>query len=158
VTQYADGYTNRYYDARGSLVGIVDDTGVGGTTTCSSFDGNFAHPPQLCLPLSGLCPRDAGAPAANVCADGGAFDISASHYDQSCANDADCVAIGVGNACDPCVTCPNAAIAVSAYSQYVTDVTRARPTTSGSCDCPPVQEPCCIGGKCSVDKLCFGAP
>jgi hypothetical protein len=87
--------------------------------------------------------------------------IELSNYDQSCARDSDCVAIGVGPACVPCdLSCPNAAVNVAAHGKYLADVamTPAASITGCTVSCAlAVVGPCCSGGKCHAGSICSGA-
>jgi hypothetical protein len=109
------------------------------------------------------CGSDAGAPAApsdagQPCTDANIQMIQASDYDQTCANDSDCIAVGEGNACYPCVVqCPTAAISASAKKQYdaaIAKTTGAKQAGTTTCHCPAGFTPCCIGGKCHADSQC----
>jgi hypothetical protein len=88
--------------------------------------------------------------------DAGVSSIAASDYDQSCATDSDCVAIGAGDACQPCgLQCTNSAINKAAEATYRND--RDKLTPSGvktTCHCPLEVAPCCLGGQCRADLQC----
>ena len=95
------------------------------------------------------------------CTDANVQMVQASNYDQSCKTSSDCVAVGVGDACNPCVlACPNAVISATAKAQYMSDVAR----TSGwadlqdpkfpGCGCGAWPIPCCVGGRCRADVVC----
>ncbi len=95
-----------------------------------------------------------------TCTDANIQLIQASNYDQSCKTDSDCIAVGEGNACYPCVIeCTNAAINVGAHARYLSDVakTSAASQTGGFCGCPAEFFPCCRGGTCSADFQCQNA-
>ena len=85
--------------------------------------------------------------------------IDASHYDQRCMVDADCVVIAVGTPVEVCCgACEKAAIAARALSQYEADV--ASLCNSYNTPCPP-GPPCgpaptaiCVAGTCSTDPSC----
>jgi hypothetical protein len=86
--------------------------------------------------------------------------ISASSYDQTCANDADCVAIAEGNACIPCgLSCNTATINAGALAQYKADIanTPAETPSSRGCgvSCLIVPGPCCRAGRCHTDMQCL---
>jgi hypothetical protein len=75
--------------------------------------------------------------------------IKASAYDQRCQADADCIAIGEGNACVSCgLSCTNAAIAQNAQQQYLSDIAKIGqtmdPTIMVGCNCPAALQACCI--------------
>jgi hypothetical protein len=94
--------------------------------------------------------------AAN--ADAGCTEIQASGYDQSCANDSDCVTVNVGDPCEACVFgCGEnvGAISASAMSKYAADVANT-PAAFAACGCPSeqVHAACCRGGQCHADNLC----
>jgi hypothetical protein len=85
--------------------------------------------------------------------------IQASNYDQSCASNSDCIAVGEGNACFSCliVGCTNAAINVKAKPQYDADVAKTvagQLASSPFCGCPMSSGPCCVGGVCRADFQC----
>jgi hypothetical protein len=84
------------------------------------------------------------------CDDADAQVIQASNYDQSCATDSDCVAVGEGNFCYPGAgRCPSAAIRASASGQYQADVAK---TWAVACiaigSCPAWGGPHCLDGMC----------
>ncbi|MGA7119673.1 MAG: hypothetical protein WBY94_06220 [Polyangiaceae bacterium] len=84
------------------------------------------------------------------CDDPDAQVIQASNYDQSCATDSDCVAVGEGNFCYPGAgRCPSAAIRKSAIGQYQADVAK---TWAAACIvtgfCPGFEGPSCQAGMC----------
>lgn len=126
---------------------------LGGGSRCST-----PMPSGECNPthdrFGGFCCLDPPVP----CTDGGAYVIQAENYYQSCSTSSDCVAVGEGNACDPCGTsCPNAAINVKAKPRYDADVAKAsaeRLPDASSCACPAAFGPCCVNGTCRNDLVC----
>jgi hypothetical protein len=108
---------------------------------------------------------------ARICTDP---NILASNYDQSCANDLDCVAIAEGNPCAPCAfACFNsAAISASAMPKYTSDIANTpavlaaadggcAPGRDGGCPIgggilPANWGPFCCGGTCHVGSFCDG--
>jgi hypothetical protein len=95
---------------------------------------------------------------ASTCGDNGVLNVLAADFDQRCESDADCVAIGEGNACFPCaMSCTNAAINKADEANYQTAVAKAPPHTGinitcGSCPRQPMS--CCIQGRCHADSNC----
>jgi hypothetical protein len=89
-----------------------------------------------------------------ACTDANIEMISASDYDRSCNMDSDCVAVGEGNACFPCVIiCKQAPISRGALPAYQSDVSKtigARETESVECNCPLEPIPCCRSGVCTA--------
>ena len=91
-------------------------------------------------------------------ADAGCAEIQASSYDQSCANDSDCVTVNVGDPCEACVfACGEnvSAINASAMARYKADVDKT-PAAVALCGCPAFLRPppCCRGGQCHADNEC----
>ena len=76
--------------------------------------------------------------------------IDASHYDRSCKQDSDCIAVYSGSFCgsgsDTCA-CENAAISASAQSQYDSDLSATHPLV---CPCPAPPAVGCNAGTCVV--------
>jgi|SRR5580704_685943 hypothetical protein len=125
--------------------------------------------PADCNAAGGLCELGAvcQVPGFEGCGPGGAqccFDfclpgaaprsIEASSFDQSCATDSDCVAVGLGDACSACeLLCPNAAINVGSEPQYKAYVARSAAGAPGvACACPSgPSTACCNSGTCSVN-------
>ena len=119
-----------------------------------------------CTTSSNPRAEDAAAPgdttpvdtdAATSCTDANIQLIVASNYDQSCTTAADCIAVGEGNACYPCViACPTAAINAGAKAKYLSDVakTPAADQAGAFCGCPAAFNPCCRGGTCHADLQC----
>jgi hypothetical protein len=82
--------------------------------------------------------------------------VQASDFDQSCTVNAECAAVGEGNACDPCTAgCYNAAINFQAVPQYLARFPKM-PAGSPStmCSCPPSFFACCRNGACHADLQC----
>lgn len=123
--------------------GCVD--GVRRTGSASCVDGSWA-----CEELA--CSADAGAIVADDAGtDGPACDkgtIEASHYDQSCATDADCTAVFEGSLCGHCL-CANAAISQAALSSYQSDLQAAGPPVN-VCACKMIPAPVCKSGTCAL--------
>ena len=99
------------------------------------------------------------AQANDRCGGNAVHIVEAASYDRSCAVDSDCVAIGEGNACEPCaLDCPNAAIARSALWHYQSEVGAAVAPgvrligCAVSCALPPVA--CCVEGVCRGPRAC----
>jgi hypothetical protein len=109
---------------------------------------------------------DAGLPSDDALPPGSVSDatacatISASSYEQTCANDADCVAIAEGDPCVPCgLSCPAATINAGALAQYRADIanTPAETPSGQGCgvSCAIVPGPCCRAGRCHADAHCL---
>jgi hypothetical protein len=100
--------------------------------------------------------------SVSACAPGETRIVQASSFDQSCKVDSDCVGVGEGDVCYPCVVgCPNAAINVSAMGQYNSVVSSKAPSNNGAptlCDCPLIVNPCCRDGICHADLECQNLP
>ncbi len=100
--------------------------------------------------------------SVSACTTGETRIIQASSFDQSCKVDSDCVAVGEGDVCYPCiVACSNAAINVSAKGQYDSVVSNTAPTNNGdttNCNCPASFNPCCRDGICHADLECQNLP
>ena len=83
--------------------------------------------------------------------------VQASDFDQSCTVNAECAAVGEGNACDPCTAgCYNAAInfrAVPAYRARF-PATPADSPSGAACSCPVSFFSCCRNGSCHADLQC----
>jgi hypothetical protein len=110
-------------------------------------------PPGAPCPLGGtFCDLGGGACVGGVtCAelDGGTCaTIEASHYDQSCATDTDCLAVYQGSLCSNCF-CPNAAISQTALPAYQSNFAASGPHP-GICDCPLIHSPVCSAGACTL--------
>jgi hypothetical protein len=145
------------------------EAGVPGSIFCQSAGGQCVIGGSSCTTrtaslecMSG--PNPGGAfccmdpPAA--CTDANVQIIQASNYDQTCKTDADCMAVGEGNACYACVIeCTSATINVNAHSRYLADVAKTpagRYAGSTGCHCPEPGGfgPCCIAGACHYDMQC----
>jgi hypothetical protein len=89
-----------------------------------------------------------------VCAaDASAQRIVPTNYDQSCAVDSDCVAVGFGDPCTQCLYCANGAINETSEAQYRAD--RAKTPESPICFCAFAPAgPCCVDGMCQVGSQC----
>jgi hypothetical protein len=74
--------------------------------------------------------------------------IVASHYDRSCAVDADCAPVYQGSLCSHCF-CPTAAISKAALPAYQGDFSAAGQPVS-ICACPTYPLPVCDGGHCTT--------
>jgi hypothetical protein len=129
---------------RGSAGESVD----GGATPAACVSpndcpGHFG--PQVYCCLDHACTAD----VPDACADA---NIQASHYDQSCTTDSDCV--GISEGCwlvNPCKS--TAAINQSAYAQYQADITKL-PCFGVSTGCLGSASACCRDGTCRVFASC----
>ncbi len=144
-------------------------------------DASFEASGSACLAAGGHCatdcltafgPEDCGSQAAcchDVCpADADNVPIQASHYDQSCTLDTDCVMAAFGNTCTQCLSCPNAAINKASEPQYNADVRKALLGEHGGISCDgcfvfegrmgeaaaPYSDTCCLGGMCQYGSRC----
>jgi hypothetical protein len=100
---------------------------------------------------------------AAACADA---NIVATSYDQSCAVDRDCVGIGEGNVCVPCVFqgVLSAAINAGALAKYNSDIANTPGAVGvGGAGCSTGQGaasgnsnwgPFCCDGRCQVGSQC----
>jgi len=84
--------------------------------------------------------------------------ISASHYDQSCSADSDCVRVDFGNYCDFLCRCGGDAINRASLNQFMGDIAMT-PLEQGcisgtGCGCGAVLGPCCRGGQCATGPAC----
>lgn len=131
----------------------------GFTSQASCTDGNWTlgHGLFPCGPDASTASED-DAGASSMCTGASAKRIQASDYDQMCALDSDCVAVGEGEVCQACaLACPTAAINKKDKSHYTSDVEHAKwvaPSGSTVCRCPALHAPCCIGGTCHADTQC----
>jgi len=107
--------------------------------------------------LVGCSPGGPEAGVGDVASpDGGSCSISASDYNQSCASDSDCVGVTDGDFCGTgtCINCINAAIGVSAVSQYKGDFAKiANSSPAAVCPCANMPSAYCNRGTCSVCLL-----
>lgn len=80
--------------------------------------------------------------------------VLASDYDQSCAVDSDCVAVGEVASCpaEACDSCTTAAVNKSAAATYTTAFQRALASapTGPACGCPCESGAVCRGGTCQA--------
>jgi hypothetical protein len=133
-------------DAAAPVSACAAAGGLCGVSACSALG------PQSCGAAGGTCCLD--GLSADCLAEAGSHPIVASSYDQSCDVDSDCVAIGVGDPCEPCeVLCAgSAAIRSGALAQYMADVAKS-PAGKGTfvCECPQYSPAsvCCNAGVCA---------
>lgn len=81
--------------------------------------------------------------------------VQASDFDQSCTVNAECAAVGEGNACDPCTAgCYNAAINFRAFPEYRARFPMTDSPSGAACSCPVSFFPCCRSGSCYADLQC----
>jgi hypothetical protein len=145
--------------AGGSSGGTIV-TGSGGSSAGGSSGGTI---------VTGGGGSTAGGSAGSPSTSGGAGEtagsgtcdlsqvIEAASYDQSCVQDSDCVAVGQGSVCYPCIfACSSGgAINESAVPQYQADVASNVPGYDNvGCGCPEAFLPCCSGGVCHADATC----
>ena len=105
---------------------------------------------------SGTMPDVFVAPPA-PCTTSNVQPVQASDFDQSCTVNAECAAVGEGNACDPCTAgCYNAAINFRAVPQYLArfPMTPAGAPSGATCSCPASFFACCRNGACHADLQC----
>jgi hypothetical protein len=82
------------------------------------------------------------------CSTSGSCTISASNYDQSCAQDTDCIAAFSGSFCGGhACACENSAINASAQAQYEADLQNAH---APKCPCPAPPPVACNQGTCGL--------
>jgi hypothetical protein len=137
-----------------SLVGACGTTNSAGNVA-DAGDAAAATDARDAGPASDDASPPGSTPDATSC-----MTISASSYDQTCANDADCVAIAEGDACMPCgLGCATATINAGALAQYKADIanTPAETPSSQGCgvSCLIVPGPCCRAGRCHTDMQCL---
>jgi hypothetical protein len=135
-------------------VGAAADAGVGDATAaaCSTAQDCPMHlGSQVYCCTENTC----GVDVPDACADGSGHPIRASDYDQTCATDMDCVAVGEGNACSIIPPCPTAAINKGAFARYQSDVAQA-PCFELSF-CVSSAGPCCRRGSCQMNTACGSA-
>ena len=179
------GCTSKDQAGAVDAAGVDSAIDVGDSGTDAAVNGDALSGPAACAAAGGQCllggapncvivgPQDckpdrnpggafccldkAVVPDAASCTDGG---IEASSYDQTCAKDSDCVAIGEGNSCLLCAfNCTNAAISKGALAKYMADIANTPAgisDSSGKCfsGCPAEFGPCCNAGKCAVNSQC----
>ncbi|MGA7741720.1 MAG: hypothetical protein WBP56_01760 [Polyangia bacterium] len=83
--------------------------------------------------------------------------IAASHYDQSCSADLDCVRVDFGNYCQWLCRCGGDAINRASLSQFNADIAMTplgQGCISGACSCGVLFGPCCRGGQCTAGTAC----
>jgi hypothetical protein len=105
------------------------------------------------------------APPPASCADAGELAILVSSYDQSCSVDSDCTTAADVSACYGPKYCDYEPIAMTALSQYRSDVAMlpTAPCVLPAINCPPppmVGWPCglcCRTGACQQGDACCGA-
>jgi hypothetical protein len=109
-------------------------------------------------------PADAGPPAALDAQDArsaGCTVVQASHFNQSCSTDSDCVMVPEVTVCPAtrCSLCASASVNRSAFAQLQADIAddMASVPTSATCSCPPVGIPCCRSGRCQQNGCSFPA-
>lgn len=134
-----DGYC---VDANGERVARITDAG-----TNDAFESGAGDSGGICGATNPV--GDAGVSCV----------LEASDYDRSCTVDADCVGVGVGDACSlPCeVLCPSTAISVRAYAQYQADFAKTPVASCPDmvCFCPAFGSARCRNGLCETS---FGEP
>ncbi len=106
--------------------------------------------PYILLPLAAIA---LGAACSSSNGGGGGV-LSASNYNQSCAQNSDCVPIFAGT--PSCCDCPNAAINKSDEAKYQADF-QAASSQHGVCNVAciacPAQAAVCVGGMCTLATL-----
>jgi hypothetical protein len=141
-------------DGREACVAAGGRCVIGGFDNCLQRGSYDCNPSQN--PGGAFCCLE--EPAACTTPQGAAL-IKASNYDQSCQTDADCVAIGEGDACVACtIECKSAAIRRDALADYQDDIEKLGPTIDPrirvECNCLEVKGPCCVEGECRADEHC----
>jgi hypothetical protein len=135
------------------------DNGAGADASVGAIsDSGVASPFADAVPGA----SDALAPGSD-----GACDptetINAESYDQACTKDSDCVPVGQGNVCDPCLlTCTTTAINARALKQFLKDLVgtpAGAPSPRAACSCAHSAgfAPCCQGGVCRADVSCLAS-
>lgn len=137
----------------------VDDSLGGGAADGSQasdagkgFDASLANDVGAAPDGHAEATTDVGADAET---DSASCMILASHYDQSCSEDSDCVEVSAGDYCSSSCLCGGSAIRVSAEPAFSADVAKT-PLGSGAipgggCPCAAKFGPCCRQGTCSGD-------
>jgi hypothetical protein len=126
----------------------------GDPSSCVNSGGQCSAEGQTCaFSIPASCDESGGGSCCVPCqADPDVKAISVANYDRACTVDADCVAVGVGDPCQPCdILCPgNAAINASSLSQYRLDVAASPALGDGAtCVCAPTTlSVCCNAGTC----------
>jgi hypothetical protein len=155
----ADG-SAMFGDEDGGLLPIALCSAAGGQCVEGAFDPD-------CTPIGpdAACNPDQIAGSFCCALDGGSCpwpNIKASHYDQSCTVDSDCVGVAEGDPCGLCAfACYNAAVkAGDPYDYYLTDIANTTANLSSqrlACydpGCAYVYGPCCIAGTCQMGARC----
>jgi hypothetical protein len=151
----------RCYDpAMQTAMAVVCATAVlAAATGCSNSSDQNAADGAAEMPVDAPTDVPPEASGAAACTDGSVRLIPASDYDQSCTVNAECAAVGVGNACDPCTAaCYNTAINYREVPRYLAAFAKA-PSGSSSvtCGCPATVFSCCRDGMCHADLQCQNA-
>lgn len=140
-----------------TAMAIVCATAVlAAATGCSSSSDQNTADGAAEMPVDAPTDVSPEASGAAACTDGGVRLIPASNYDQSCTVNAECAAVGVGNACDPCTAaCDNAAINYRDVPTYLAAFAKAPSgSSSATCNCPATFFTCCRDGMCHADLQC----
>jgi len=110
---------------------------AGGNPTCVD------HTCTLCSPgpggSCGVIARDAGAPSRTC------VNVDASTYDQSCAQDSDCIDVTAGMLCSGECACGGSLINVDGQARYAQAVASI---VSAACGCPTAGVPTCVQDRC----------
>jgi hypothetical protein len=83
--------------------------------------------------------------------------ITASHYDQSCSADSDCVRVDFGNYCDWLCRCGGDAINRASLNRFTADIAMTplgQGCIPGVCSCGYIFGPCCREGQCTTGSAC----
>jgi hypothetical protein len=135
----------------GKTVGgiVMEDAGTVECTTAScpcSACYTEAVAPEYCQTAWCAIARDAGPPVITEPDGGACVDIELADYDQSCAEDSDCVVIRTGAVCDGQCSCGgDSPINVSGQAQYAsqTSVVSLEP-----CHCAEEGYTQCLSNQC----------
>jgi hypothetical protein len=156
-------------DAAPEVPGVADSSAQAAPRACTSpltCPADPALEPGLDRPETAArcCVDDlcSYTPPAS-CADVKDLAIAVSSYDESCSVDSDCTTAANVSACYGPQACDYGPIAMTALSQYESDVAMLpmAPCVLPVINCPPIVPGpcglCCRSGACQVGDACCGA-
>jgi hypothetical protein len=156
-------------DAAPEVLGVADSSAQAAPRACTSpltCPADPALEPGLDRPETAArcCVDDlcSYTPPAS-CADVKDLAIAVSSYDESCSVDSDCTTAANVSACYGPQACDYGPIAMTALSQYESDVAMLpmAPCVLPVINCPPIVPGpcglCCRSGACQVGDACCGA-
>jgi hypothetical protein len=127
--------------------------GCGGSLDVSTHSGDASHLSDASQ--GGVGPEDAAQSSGDACSV-----VLASDYDQSCAVDTDCVAVGQVSACPPGPgdRCAEWSVSRTALPQYMTALSSALNSVPTGTTCLGEISPCCLQGQCTMSSCSESPP